>query len=268
MSDEPECNDVRVSRMFADKSCKRYFVCHNGRIDAFNCPMGTLFNEQVMTCDFEDSFRCSTTRSINPTPREQPDHHDPNPNNEPRNENPDFKPPHESSDSEPRHEHPNLEPRHEQPNFEPRHERPETETTDERSDTEPRHEQPDFESRYVPPTYNPRPQQPNFVPRHVPSPSIPRPQHPWYQPRPQPPQPRYDPRSEQPTFEEPNDQDDWTFAWHRVNPNINNNDQLGISNSRNGDFIHLKETLAKPEKPSESEPNPWLFPGKDFGIQI
>ena len=38
--------------------CQTYFICHSGRKDDFTCPEGTLFDEDLMTCDFWYRVNC------------------------------------------------------------------------------------------------------------------------------------------------------------------------------------------------------------------
>ena len=47
--------------MYADvqTGCKIYHQCLNGRRSTFLCGRGTLFNQQALSCDFEQRVKCS-----------------------------------------------------------------------------------------------------------------------------------------------------------------------------------------------------------------
>jgi ACYPI45536 protein len=40
--------------------CQSYFICHSGRKDNFVCPQGTLFSEDLMTCDYWYRVKCAS----------------------------------------------------------------------------------------------------------------------------------------------------------------------------------------------------------------
>ena len=56
------CKKMQFGGMFADPEtgCQAYHVCHNRRKDTFMCPTGTLFNQQIMACDFWYNVNCET----------------------------------------------------------------------------------------------------------------------------------------------------------------------------------------------------------------
>ncbi|XP_067144846.1 filaggrin-2-like [Centruroides vittatus] len=56
-----DCSVHRYSYgMYADLDfqCQVYHVCHNNRKESFLCPRGTLFNQQILSCDHWYSVRC------------------------------------------------------------------------------------------------------------------------------------------------------------------------------------------------------------------
>ena len=54
------CRKMEYGGMFADPEtgCQAYHVCYNRRKDTFICPTGTLFNQQIMACDFWYNVNC------------------------------------------------------------------------------------------------------------------------------------------------------------------------------------------------------------------
>lgn len=56
------CRKMEYGGMFADPEtgCQAYHVCYNRRKDTFLCPTGTLFNQQIMACDFWYNVNCET----------------------------------------------------------------------------------------------------------------------------------------------------------------------------------------------------------------
>lgn len=56
------CRKMEYGGMFADPEtgCQAYHVCYNRRKDTFICPTGTLFNQQIMACDFWYNVNCET----------------------------------------------------------------------------------------------------------------------------------------------------------------------------------------------------------------
>ncbi|XP_023233164.1 collagen alpha-1(II) chain-like [Centruroides sculpturatus] len=56
-----DCSVHRYSYgMYADLDfqCQVYHVCHNNRKESFLCPRGTLFNQQILSCDHWYSVKC------------------------------------------------------------------------------------------------------------------------------------------------------------------------------------------------------------------
>ncbi|CAL1287524.1 unnamed protein product [Larinioides sclopetarius] len=46
-----------------DAQCQVYHVCHDGRKDSFLCGRGTIFNQQILACDYWYSTECDTAPS-------------------------------------------------------------------------------------------------------------------------------------------------------------------------------------------------------------
>ncbi|KAG8191604.1 hypothetical protein JTE90_018536 [Oedothorax gibbosus] len=47
-----------------DTQCQVYHVCHEGRKDSFLCGQGTVFNQQILACDYWYSTECDTAPSF------------------------------------------------------------------------------------------------------------------------------------------------------------------------------------------------------------
>lgn len=62
-SDDEEDFDCPNNGIFADKSsgCQAYHVCQSGAQvkSTFQCPIGTLFNDIILTCDFAHNVQCN-----------------------------------------------------------------------------------------------------------------------------------------------------------------------------------------------------------------
>ncbi|GIX94261.1 chitin-binding type-2 domain-containing protein [Caerostris extrusa] len=52
--------------LYADveAQCQVYHVCHDGRKDSFLCGKGTIFNQQILACDYWYSTECETAPSF------------------------------------------------------------------------------------------------------------------------------------------------------------------------------------------------------------
>ncbi|XP_013784478.1 serine/threonine-protein phosphatase 1 regulatory subunit 10-like [Limulus polyphemus] len=56
-----KCSDQSyIPGYYADveTNCQVYHVCHQGRMESQFCPPGTVFNQEILACDFENSVEC------------------------------------------------------------------------------------------------------------------------------------------------------------------------------------------------------------------
>ncbi|GFY65849.1 chitin-binding type-2 domain-containing protein [Trichonephila inaurata madagascariensis] len=61
-----KCSDQEYEGgLYADVEtrCQVYHVCHDGRKDSFMCGRGTIFNQQILACDYWYSTECETAPS-------------------------------------------------------------------------------------------------------------------------------------------------------------------------------------------------------------
>lgn len=61
------CEDqIFEGGLYADveTKCQVYHVCHDGRKDSFICGKGTIFNQQILACDYWYSADCDSAPSF------------------------------------------------------------------------------------------------------------------------------------------------------------------------------------------------------------
>lgn len=71
---QADCSGEALFGMYADLSsgCSSYHVCHGGRRDTFTCPEGTLFSQELMTCDYWYRVSCGSNGESYSPPQQQP----------------------------------------------------------------------------------------------------------------------------------------------------------------------------------------------------
>lgn len=80
---QADCSGDALFGMYADltSGCSSYHVCHGGRKDTFTCPEGTLFSQELMTCDYWYRVSCGSSNGegFNYSPVQPPQQPQPQP---------------------------------------------------------------------------------------------------------------------------------------------------------------------------------------------